>query len=539
MHEHQGDFVCIKCSHPLLQGSQVSNGQVTQQDLHEILLTSSKLLNLPGAQQVTVAPGASEKVIISSKFQVESAGDVYQEIRDGDKIYTMGPDGMLQLNERVSYNIIKDARYVPDPKSRIYVPKKYEDWPPLPAVAPPAPGGMTQGSARGSLNGAREHMEAEVRVTVEKPAKAPQTGPNPNTEIMQEIERLRIEAENSKREAEQLKQALQAKAQQAVADSELRKRAMQQSEELRRLQQQVVALLNQFGQSQNQGQLSAQIQSILSEMAQNRAKLEEFLNQSQTHGLNLRQLEEQTQQGFSYLTKLIADIQRALQSSSGPSQQVPDFSGHFQGLAAELARLRAELEQLKHGINQQNQKRMHNHPIEIITTEIKEERVDKVASSANGTFGQTTVITQPTQIIREGLHITGSPFYQDQVVVKTKDLGGERPLGGTQVNKLTPIKSFPRHIFTEAQGNRQGANSRKVNESLAVSASAYSADQKETQSIKTVATERLLKFEDEESRSKYLSTFAGASASNSQNVVDHSYHRQIGVHHQNGQSHHV
>lgn len=385
-HDQESEIICTKCNSSLHVSLGSSNVPVTQKELQEILQTSMKLLEHAQAGQegekvLNFTTRGGEKVTISSKLVVESGGDVFHEVRHGDKIYTMGPDGQLQLNEKViKYNVIRDKNFVPDASYRVYVPPRYEDLPPIPATPQPAERSSNRGSNRGSVSGRKEHMEAQVQVTVEKPA-APAPQPSVDPRLLETLERLRKETQASRQETQNLRATL-GSAKQSNESAELNAMLARQAEELRALQAQLLGLAERPGAAQPQPQL--QLQRLFDELAQGKARLEAVRLNPAGSEAELRRLEDETRRGFADLSQLIAQLQglvaQGAQSRSSGAQSMPDLGHNFQMLGQELARLRAELADLRSKPQQQKPIGM-TQPIEIVTTEVREKTIEKNTSS--------------------------------------------------------------------------------------------------------------------------------------------------------------
>ena len=390
-HDQESEIICTKCNSSLHVNLGSSNVPVTQKELQEILQTSMKLLEhaqagKEGEKVLNFTTKGGEKVTIASKLVVESGGEVFHEVRHGDKIYTMGPDGQLQLNEKViKYNVIRDKNFVPDASYRVYVPPRYEDLPHIPATPQPAERSSNRGSNRGSVSGRREHMEAQVQVTVEKPA-APAPQPSADPRLLETLEQLRKEAQASRQEAQNLRATL-GSAKQSNDSAELNAMLARQAEELRALQAQLLGLAERPGAAQPQPQL--QLQRLFDELAQGKARLEAVRLNPVGSEAELRRLEEETRRGFADLSQLIAQLQglvaQGAQNRASGNQAMPDLGHNFQMLGQELARLRAELADLKNKPQQPKPSGIKQ-PIEIVTTEVREKTIEKNSSSSSSSY---------------------------------------------------------------------------------------------------------------------------------------------------------
>lgn len=563
-HEHSADFVCVRCTSSTLPKKPDDKSEITQQELQELLNTSAKLLrqsNIGGSGQKDLAFDSSTggKVTIKSKFHADSEGEVYQQVRQGDKIYKMGPDGQLQLNERiVAYNLYHESEFRPDSSHHVYVPKhqtdfrqehshgstnefnksqtqtsyfesrqnqgfiktqlqkqnqfsgvdqnqnKYQElvqlqpqiqgqtqWLPQENIQKQEPN-QSQISGRfdnkieigrySDLSSAsrKDNIDAKVQVKVERsPAEIP-VGPDPN--LLAELERLKLESAQIKDETMAIQSALKADLGTYQENSELKSKLERQADELHHMQTTIKMLMqkNALSQASLSSSLDSKIHSLEKDIEQSRRQIEGFKSSSKNDE-QIKRLENETQQGLSYLNDAILDIKQRLDSTTQGAPEIkiiqiptpqttqqPDISRNIQALSSELLRLKTDLER------QQNVSVFlsHNHPIEVITTEIRQKTVDKSA----------------TQSRNSSLYGLGSEF---------QGFGSHRNLS----------QIIPSHVFTESKGQKPGLNSILIS-STGVQAPTQEEETHQTQIIQLESVEKFTKFDNSFWRQKRLADLA-------------------------------
>lgn len=231
-HDNHADFVCMKCNNPMHLSVEGSNINLTQRDIEEIIKTSQKLiehthLGAHNEKVHTFNTVQGHKVTISSRFIVDASdADTLQEVREGDKIYYINKEGNFQVNEKVSYNVIRTPGFKPDGTYRIYTPVEYP------------PGTFFQTTEQTAINqhqsitknqsnsissaAKREHMEALVKVVVEDVPVSTQT--NTTTTTTTETETLRRQIQEDQAREFQLKNQI---SQQAAELERLKNQANQ------------------------------------------------------------------------------------------------------------------------------------------------------------------------------------------------------------------------------------------------------------------------------------------------------------------------
>lgn len=433
-HEHGAgsEVVCSQCQGLTQVSFESSGAAISRKELEEILRTSAKLLRgaqagASGERELVLTTASGEKLTITSKFEVSAEGEVYQHVRKGNESYSMGPDGLLQINQRVlSYRAIKEPNFVPGPEHRVYIPSEVETLrigeirttgrgsqnaigsfrnsanlsalgknKPIGSSSPQGRNPLTipsgaagvfiqtprgnqlenayysrspmPSAAGGSTLSRGGQLEASVTLVVEKPAKP--TGAIKDEALWAELAAVRQNLESARQEAANLRAALAKR-----TNNDLRDAVSKQDTALKALLTATLAL----GGEGNAG--NGADSALISRLAALEAEANALRQEAAALGLNRdakRELDSETRRAFEQLERSLRAIrlvqpQPLIVQVPVPSPPTVDLSG--------LEALRAEAASLRVTALPPPAPKAPSVPIEVVTSELRQRIIEKIST---------------------------------------------------------------------------------------------------------------------------------------------------------------